>query len=64
MMMLDTMALTPASCEGRQLRIEFGVPITRLFAWGGGNMFPVCVGGGGIWEDMCYERLRAEAFVD
>jgi hypothetical protein len=21
-------------------------------------------GGGGIWEDMCYERRRAEACVD
>jgi hypothetical protein len=26
------------------------VPITKLFAWGGGTR-----------EDMCYERLRAEA---
>jgi hypothetical protein len=24
----------------------------------------VCVGGEGIWEDMCYERRRAEACVD
>ncbi len=30
------------------------VPITKLFAWGGG---------GGTMEDMCYERLRAEACV-
>jgi hypothetical protein len=30
------------------------VPITKLFAWGGR----------GIVEDMCYERLRAEACVD
>jgi hypothetical protein len=22
------------------------------------------MGGGGIWEDMCYERRRAEACVD
>jgi hypothetical protein len=29
-------------------------PSTKLFAWGGG----------GIWEDMCYERRRAEACVD
>jgi hypothetical protein len=29
------------------------VPITKLFAWGGETM-----------EDMCYERLRAEACVD
>ena len=28
------------------------VPIIRLFAWGGGL------------EDMCYERRRAEAWVD
>jgi hypothetical protein len=25
-------------------------PSTKLFTWGGG----------GIWEDMCYERRRAE----
>jgi hypothetical protein len=31
------------------------VPITKLFAWGGG---------GGTMEDMCYESLRAEACVD
>jgi hypothetical protein len=30
------------------------VPITKLFARGGG----------GTMEDMCYERLRAEACVD
>jgi thiamine pyrophosphokinase len=30
------------------------VPITKLFAWGGA----------GTREDMCYERLRAEACVD
>jgi hypothetical protein len=30
------------------------VPITKMF---------VCVGGGTM-EDMCYERLRAEACVD
>ena len=30
------------------------VPITKLFAWGGG----------GTIEDMCYERLRVEACVD
>jgi hypothetical protein len=29
-------------------------PSTKLFAWGGG----------GIWEDMCYERRRAEVCVD
>ena len=29
-------------------------PSTKLFAWGGG----------GIVEDMCYERRRAEAWVD
>jgi hypothetical protein len=29
-------------------------PSTKLFA----------LGGGGIWEDMCYERRRAEACVD
>jgi hypothetical protein len=29
-------------------------PSTKLFTWGGG----------GIWEVMCYERLRAEACVD
>jgi hypothetical protein len=29
-------------------------PSTKMFAWGGG----------GIWEDMCYERRRAEACVD
>jgi hypothetical protein len=29
-------------------------PSTKLFTWGGG----------GIWEDMCYERRRAEACVD
>jgi hypothetical protein len=29
-------------------------PSTKLFAWGGE----------GIWEDMCYERRRAEACVD
>jgi hypothetical protein len=28
-------------------------PSTKLFTWGGG-----------IWEDMCYERQRAEACVD
>jgi hypothetical protein len=28
-------------------------PSTKLFTWGGG-----------IWEDMCYERRRAEACVD
>jgi hypothetical protein len=27
-------------------------PSTKLFAWGGG-----------IWEDMCYERRRADALV-
>jgi hypothetical protein len=31
-----------------------GGPSTKLFTWGGG----------GIWEDMCYERRRAEACVD
>jgi hypothetical protein len=30
------------------------VPITKLFARGGG----------GEVEDMCYERLRAEAYVN
>ena len=30
------------------------VPITKLFAWGRGETM----------EDMCYERLRAEACVD
>jgi hypothetical protein len=30
------------------------VPMTKLFAWGGGETM----------EDMCYERLRAEACVD
>ena len=30
------------------------VPITKLFAWGGGETM----------EDMCYERRRAEACVD
>ena len=30
------------------------VPITKLFAWGGG----------GTIEDLCYERLRVEACVD
>jgi hypothetical protein len=29
-------------------------PSTKLFTWGVG----------GIWEDMCYERRRAEACVD
>jgi hypothetical protein len=29
-------------------------PSTKLFTWGGG----------GTWEDMCYERRRAEACVD
>jgi hypothetical protein len=29
-------------------------PSTNLFTWGGG----------GIWEDMCYERRRSEACVD
>jgi hypothetical protein len=29
-------------------------PSTKLFAWGGG----------GVLEDMCYERRRAEACVD
>jgi hypothetical protein len=29
-------------------------PSTKLFTWGGG----------GIWEDMCYERRQAEACVD
>jgi hypothetical protein len=29
-------------------------PSTKVFTWGGG----------GIWEDMCYERRRAEACVD
>jgi hypothetical protein len=28
-------------------------PSTKMFTWGGG----------GIWEDMCYERRRAEACV-
>ena len=28
-------------------------PITKLFAWGGRRV-----------EDMCYERRRAEAYVD
>jgi hypothetical protein len=28
-------------------------PSTTLFTWGGG-----------IWEDMCYERRRVEACVD
>jgi hypothetical protein len=29
-------------------------PSTKMFTWGGGR----------IWEDMCYERRRAEACVD
>jgi hypothetical protein len=29
-------------------------PSTKLFT----------LGGGGIWEDICYERRRAEACVD
>jgi hypothetical protein len=38
---------------GRCVFITAG-PSTNLFTWGGG----------GIWEDMCYERRRAEACVD
>jgi hypothetical protein len=47
-------------CTGRNYRNRFSVcvfitagPSTKLFTWGGG-----------IWEDMCYERRRAEACVD
>ena len=55
------------------------VPITKLFAWWwGGKVEDMCVcvfitavpstklfaWGGGILEDMCYERRRAEACVD
>jgi hypothetical protein len=30
------------------------------------DLVQICLhgGGGGIWEDMCYERRRAEACVD
>jgi hypothetical protein len=43
----------------RALNVEVCVfitagPSTKMFTWGGG----------GIWEDMCYERRRAEACVD
>jgi hypothetical protein len=41
-------------CSNRVCVFITAGPSTKLFAWGGG----------GIWEDMCYERRRAEACVD
>jgi hypothetical protein len=49
---------TPATTHTLRMRIVCVVitagPSTKLFTWGGG----------GIWEDMCYERRRAEVCVD
>jgi hypothetical protein len=46
---------TSAVCLlGSQCVFITAVPITKLFA----------LGEGGTMGDMCYERLRAEAFVD
>jgi hypothetical protein len=48
-------AVAPPRARGLIVVFITAVPITKLFAGGGG---------GGTMEDMCYERLRAEACVD
>jgi hypothetical protein len=60
MMMIDSKPFRSVLCKVQCfIKVAFrlcvliaAVPITKLFAWGGG----------GTREDMCYERLRAEAF--
>jgi hypothetical protein len=56
--------LLPSSCTELVLRSQPCVECVCVFITAGPSTKMFTCGGGGIWEDMCYERRRAEACVD